>query len=236
MFLLQADTVTPLVNDTTAAAAQAVQAVQETPELRVIDLLIKGGWVMVPIGLLLLLGLVIFIERYLTIRKASRDENNLMQQVKSSIITGKLESAIAICRNSNTPLGRMLQKGLLRIGRPIKDIEGAIENVGKLEVSKLEKNISILGIVAGIAPMLGFIGTISGVIRIFYNISLSDNISMGIIAGGLYEKMITSAAGLMIGVLAYIGYHILNIMVDRVILKMETDAVEFIDLLEEPGR
>ncbi|HEY0895404.1 MAG TPA: MotA/TolQ/ExbB proton channel family protein [Sphingobacteriaceae bacterium] len=236
MFLLQADTVTPLVNDTTAAVAQAAQAVQEAPELRVIDLLMKGGWVMIPIGILLLLGLVIFIERYLTIRKASRDENNLMQQVKSSIITGKLDSAIAICRNSNTPLGRMLQKGLLRIGRPIKDIEGAIENVGKLEVSKLEKNISILGIVAGIAPMLGFIGTISGVIRIFYNISLSDNISMGIIAGGLYEKMITSAAGLMIGVLAYIGYHILNIMVDRVILKMETDAVEFIDLLEEPGR
>ncbi len=236
MFLLQADTVTPLVNDTTAAVSQAAQAVQGAPELRVIDLLMKGGWVMIPIGILLLLGLVIFIERYLTIRKASRDENNLMQQVKSSIITGKLESAIAICRNSNTPLGRMLQKGLLRIGRPIKDIEGAIENVGKLEVSKLEKNISILGIVAGIAPMLGFIGTISGVIRIFYNISLSDNISMGIIAGGLYEKMITSAAGLMIGVLAYIGYHILNIMVDRVILKMETDAVEFIDLLEEPGR
>lgn len=236
MFLLQADTVTPLMNDTTAAAAQAVQTVQANPELRVIDLLIKGGWVMIPLGLLLLLGLIIFIERYLTIRKASRDENNLMQQVKSSIITGKLESALAICRNSNTPLGRMLQKGLLRIGRPIKDIEGAIENVGKLEVSKLEKNISILGIIAGIAPMLGFIGTISGVIRIFYNISLSDNISMGIIAGGLYEKMITSATGLMIGVLAYIGYHILNIMVDRVILKMETDAVEFIDLLEEPGR
>ena len=160
----------------------------------------------------------------------------MIQQVKQSVISGKLDSAVAICRNSDTPLGRMLQKGLLRIGRPIKDIEGAIENVGKLEVSKLEKNISILGIVAGIAPMLGFVGTISGVIRIFYNISLADNISIGIIAGGLYEKMITSAAGLMIGIVAYIGYHILNIMVDRVILRMETDAVEFIDLLEEPGR
>ncbi|HEY1025824.1 MAG TPA: MotA/TolQ/ExbB proton channel family protein [Sphingobacteriaceae bacterium] len=233
MFLLQADTIAPIVNDTTAAATQAVA---QTQELRFIDLLIKGGWVMIPIAILLLLGLVIFIERYITIRKASRDESNLMQQVKSSIISGKLDSAIAICRNSNSALGRMLQKGLLRIGRPIKEIEGAIENVGKLEVSKLEKNISILGIVAGVAPMLGFIGTISGVIRIFYNISLSDNISMGIIAGGLYEKMITSAAGLMIGILAYIGYHILNIMVDRVILRMETDAIEFIDLLEEPGR
>lgn len=233
MFLLQADTITPLVTDSVAAANQAAAQMQE---IRFLDLLIKGGWVMIPLAILTFLGLVIFIERYLTIRKASRDETSLIQQVKSSIISGKLDSAVAICRNSNTPLGRMLQKGLLRIGRPIKDIEGAIENVGKLEVSKLEKNISILGIVAGIAPMLGFVGTISGVIRIFYNISLADNISIGIIAGGLYEKMITSAAGLMIGILAYIGYHILNIMVDRVILRMETDAVEFIDLLEEPGR
>ena len=191
---------------------------------------------MIPLLLLAFIALVIFIERYITIRKASKDEVNLMEQVKQSVLNGKLDSAVAICRNNNTPLGRMLQKGLIRIGRPIKDIEGAIENVGKLEVSKLEKNINILGIVAGIAPMLGFVGTISGVIRIFYNISLSDNISMGIIAGGLYEKMITSATGLMIGILAYIGYHVLNIMVDRVILRMETDAIEFIDLLEEPGR
>lgn len=233
MFLLQADTLTPFTTDSVAAATQAVQQAQE---MRFIDLLIKGGWVMLPLAILAFLGLVIFVERYLTIRKASRDETNLIQQVKQSVISGKLDSAVAICRNSDTPLGRMLQKGLLRIGRPIKDIEGAIENVGKLEVSKLEKNISILGIVAGIAPMLGFVGTISGVIRIFYNISLADNISIGIIAGGLYEKMITSAAGLMIGIVAYIGYHILNIMVDRVILRMETDAVEFIDLLEEPGR
>ncbi|WP_207428658.1 MotA/TolQ/ExbB proton channel family protein [Pedobacter sp. SYSU D00535] len=230
MLLLQ-DTV---LQDTVAtAAAGTVEAAQE---LRFIDLLFKGGWVMIPIAILFFLALVIFIERYITIRKASKDENNLMSQVKQHILSGNLSSAIAICRSSNSPLGRMLQKGLTRIGRPIKDIEGAIENIGKLEVSKLEKNISILGIVAGIAPMLGFVGTISGVIRIFYNISLSDNISMGIIAGGLYEKMITSAAGLMIGILAYIGYHVLNIMVDRVILKMETDAVEFIDLLEEPGR
>ena len=179
-------------------------------------------------------GLGIFIERYLTIRSASRNESDLMKQVKHHVISGKLESAIAVCRNNNTPLGRMLQKGLLRIGRPIKDIEGAIENVGKLEVSRLEKNISILGIIAGIAPMLGFVGTIAGVIKIFYGISTANNISMGVIAGGLYEKMITSATGLIVGIVAYVSYHILNIIVDRVILKMETDAVEFIDLLEEP--
>lgn len=233
IFLLQVDSLNPLSTDTTVAVAQTMQ---KTQELRFIDLLFKGGWVMVPLLILAFLGLIIFIERYLTIRKASRDESNLMQQVKQSIISSKLESAIAICRNSNTPLGRMLQKGLLRIGRPIKDIEGSIENIGKLEVSKLEKNISILGIIAGIAPMVGFVGTIAGVIQIFYNISLTDNISMGIIAGGLYVKMITSATGLIVGIVAYVGYHVLNIMVDRVILKMETDAVEFIDLLEEPGR
>jgi biopolymer transport protein ExbB len=232
MFLLQIDTITNAVADTTAQ----VTTTAAPKELRFIDLLFSGGWVMIPLLLLFFLALVIFIERYLTIRKAGKDETNLMQQVKESITAGKLDSALAICRSSNTPLGRMLQKGLLRIGRPIKDIEGAIENIGKLEVSKLEKNISILGIVAGIAPMLGFVGTISGVIRIFYNISLTDNISMGTIAGGLYEKMITSAGGLIIGILAYVAYHVLNIMVDRVILKMETDAVEFIDLLEEPGR
>ena len=234
MFLLQSDSLNNIMPDTVASAA--TQTAQVVEELRFIDLLIKGGWVMIPIGILFFLGLIIFIERYITIRKASIDESNLMMQVKQNILSGKLDTALAFCRNSNTPLGRMLQKGLTRIGRPIKDIEGAIENIGKLEVSKLEKNISILGIIAGIAPMFGFVGTISGVIRIFYNISLSDNISMGIIAGGLYEKMITSAAGLMIGIVAYIGYHVLNIMVDRVILRMETDAIEFIDLLEEPGR
>ena len=234
MLLLQSDSLNNIIADTLATpVAQTAKAVEE---LRFIDLLVKGGWVMIPIGILFFLALIIFIERYITIRKASRDESNLISQVKQNILAGKLDTAIALCRNSNTPLGRMLQKGLTRIGRPIKDIEGAIENIGKLEVSKLEKNISILGIIAGIAPMFGFVGTISGVIKIFYNISLSDNISMGNIAGGLYEKMITSAAGLMIGILAYIGYHILNIMVDRVILRMETDAVEFIDLLEEPGR
>jgi len=234
MFLLQIDSFNSVTPDTVAtAAAQAAPLVQD---ISFFDLLLKGGWVMLPLALLFFLALVIFIERYITIRKASKNESNLMSQVKQSVLTGHLDSAIALCRNSNSPLGRMLQKGLLRIGRPIKDIEGAIENLGKLEVSKLEKNISILGIVAGIAPMLGFVGTILGVIKIFYNISLQDNISIGAISGGLYEKMITSATGLAIGILAYVGYHILNIMVDRVILRMETDAIEFVDLLDEPGR
>jgi biopolymer transport protein ExbB len=232
MFLLQIDTVSPIINDATTA----VQTMPVVEELRFIELLFKGGWVMVPLALLAFMGLVIFVERYLTIRKASKNEMNLMMQVKQSVKSAKLDAALAICRNSNTPLGRMLEKGLLRIGRPIKDIEGAIENVGKLEVSKLEKNISILGIIAGIAPMLGFVGTIIGVITIFHEVSVKGIIEIGTISGGLYVKMITSATGLIIGIIAYVFYHILNIMVDRIILKMETEAIEFIDLLEEPGK
>src|SRR5579862_7328454 len=218
-----------LINDTVHSVADTskhLPQVTTQDDLRFGDLLLKGGWVMVPIGLLFVLGLVIFFERYFTIRKAGKDESNLMSQVRTSILTGKLESAVAISRNSNSALGRMLQKGLLRIGRPIKEIEGAIENVGKIEVSKLEKNITILGIIAGIAPMFGFLGTIYGVIKIFYDISKTDNISMGVISGGLYVKMVTSAAGLLVGIVAYVCYHILQIMVDKVILKLETDAIE----------
>ncbi|MFD1255805.1 MotA/TolQ/ExbB proton channel family protein [Mucilaginibacter terrae] len=224
------DTVNQAIQPVTTAAAPVVD------DLRFGDLLIKGGWVMIPIAILAVLGLVIFFERFFTIRKAAKDESDLMAQIRSNITSGKLDSAIAVARNSNSPLGRMLQKGLLRIGRPIKDIEGAIENIGKIEVSKLEKNIGILGIVAGIAPMFGFLGTIAGVIKIFYDISKTDNISMGVISGGLYVKMVTSAAGLFVGIVAYVCYHVLQMMVDKVILKLETDAIEFIDLLEEPSR
>lgn len=233
--------ITLLIQDTTQALQDTANAVnqaltQPAEELHFIDLLFKGGWVMIPLAFLAFLALVIFVERYLTIKKATKDESNLMVQIRQYIQSGNLDGAMALLRNNNSPLSRMLQKGLKRIGRPIKDIEGAIENVGKLEVSKLEKNISILGIVAGIAPMLGFVGTIVGVITIFHQVSIKGAIEIGTISGGLYTKMITSATGLIIGIIAYVLYHILNIMVEKIILKMETDAIDFIDLLEEPSK
>jgi biopolymer transport protein ExbB len=229
------------ITDTAKHLVDTVNHALQTPttgeqELRFGDLLVKGGVIMIPIGLLAVLGLIIFFERYFTIRKASKNESNLLIQVRSSILSGNLQSAIAICKNSNSPLGRMLQKGLTRVGRPIKDIEASIENVGKLEVSKLEKNIGILGIIAGIAPMFGFLGTIYGVIKIFYDISQTGNLSISTISGGLYVKMVTAAAGLFVGMIAYICYHVLNMMVDKVILTLETEAIEFIDLLEEPSK
>jgi biopolymer transport protein ExbB len=232
--LLQAtDTINQVIDTANAATIPVTEAPKE---LHFIDLLFKGGWVMLPLGLLAFLGLIIFIERYLTIRKSSKDESNLMFQIKQNIHDGRLDSAISLCKNTKSPLARMLEKGLKRIGRPIKDIEGAIENTGKLEVAKLEKNIGILGIIAGIAPMLGFVGTIIGVITIFHDVSIKGEIEIGTISGGLYTKMITSATGLIIGIVAYVLYHILNMMVEKIILKMETDAIEFIDLLEEPGK
>lgn len=227
---------TDTVNQLTDSAGVVKAVTAAPPELHFIDLLFKGGWVMVPLALLAFAALVIFVERYITIRKASKSESNLMLQIRQYIHDGRLENAIALCRNANSPLGRMLEKGLRRIGRPIKDIEAAIENIGKHEVSKLEKNISILGIVAGIAPMLGFVGTIIGVITIFHDVSIKGAIEIGTISGGLYTKMITSATGLIVGIMAYVLYHVLNAMVERIILRMETDALEFIDLLEEPGK
>ncbi len=232
-FQATADTASRAV-DTLNRAVQAGAA--QPHELRFGDLLIKGGWVMLPIAILAILGLVVFFERFFTIRKAGLNEASLLSQVKANVSSGKLDSALAICRNSNSPLGRMLHKGLLRIGRPIQDIESAIENTGRLEISRLEKNIGILGIVAGIAPMFGFLGTIAGVIKIFYDISQTDNISMGVISGGLYVKMVTSAAGLLVGIVAYVLYNILQMMLEKVTLKLETDSIDFIDLLEEPSK
>lgn len=231
MSLLQ-DTIYPL--DTFVGAAQQNIALADE-KISLIGLLFKAGWIMIPLSLLLFGTLVIFIERYLTIKKASKYDPNLLSHVKQSVLSGKLDAALSICRSNNSVLGRMLEKGLMRIGRPIKDIEAAIENVGKLEVAKLEKNLNLLSIIATIAPMLGFVGTIFGVIIIFRDVEAAGGIDIASVSGGLYVKMIASAAGLTIGILAFAGYHWLNTMLERLILRMETDAVEFVDLLDEPG-
>jgi biopolymer transport protein ExbB len=200
------------------------------------EIVLSGGPIMIPIGILSLAGVYIFFERFFTIKKSSKIDDNFLNQIRDFMHQGNVDAAITLCKHTDNPVARMVLKGLLRLGKPVKDIESAIENVGKLEVYKMEKNLSLLGTIAGIAPMFGFLGTIFGVIKIFYNISLADNISIGLIAGGLYEKMVTSAAGLSIGIFAYIGYHYLIILIDRVVNKMEINSVEFIDLLEEPAK
>jgi biopolymer transport protein ExbB len=209
-----------------------IQPAQDT--LSLLDLLLKGGYIMIPIGLLSVISIYVLIDKFITIRRAGAVSKDFMNNVKDQIKKGNLEGARSICKSSPSAVSAVVEKGITRIGKPIKEIESAMEGVGKLEVAKMEKNISILGIVAGIAPMFGFIGTISGVIKIFYNISLADNISIGLISGGLYEKMITSAAGLVVGVFSFVSYHYLNLMIDRTIYKIEASSIDFIDVLQDP--
>ncbi len=214
----------------------AATAAKQPQALNLLDLILKGGWVMVPIGILSVIAVFLMVERYITISRASKVDSGFMANIKAMLMDGKADAALSLCRSTNTPIARLLEKGIKRLGKPIKEIESAVENTGKLEIYKLEKNLSYLGIIAGIAPMFGFVGTISGVIKIFYNISLADNISIGLIAGGLYEKMITSAAGLIVGIIAHIGFHYLNTMIDRVSFDLESTTVEFIDLIQEPTK
>lgn len=226
-------TILQIVVDSSAIAKTALQ---QTQTLNLLDLIMKGGWVMVPIGILSVIAVYLMIERFITINRASKVDTGFMANIKAMLMDGKADAALSLCRSTNTPIARLLEKGIKRLGKPVKEIESAVENTGKLEIYKLEKNLSYLGIIAGIAPMFGFVGTISGVIKIFYNISLADNISIGLIAGGLYEKMITSAAGLIVGIIAHIGFHYLNTMIDRVSFQLESTTVEFIDLIQEPTK
>jgi biopolymer transport protein ExbB len=223
--------------DTLANAASSPSVLHsDAPEksISLWEMAEKGGPILIPIAILSLAAIYIFFERYFTIKRFSQIDKNFMEQIKDHVHHGNIEAARALCRNTKTPVARMIEKGLMRLGKPVKEIEGAIENVGKLEVFKMEKNLNILGSISGIAPMFGFLGTIFGVIKIFYQIALQNSLEINTISGGLYVKMISSAAGLLVGMVAYAAFHYLQHMIDRVVNKMEINAVEFIDLLEEP--
>ena len=228
MILLQV----PAIDTTSSASTIAGDASQ--PSLHLFDLAAKGGWVMIPIALLFVAALYLILERLLIIRAQTRVDDGFIDNVKDMVLQGNIKSAESFCRNQKTSVGRVFEKAVGRIGSPIREIESTIETIGQIEIGRLERNMGYLGIIAGIAPMLGFIGTISGIIRIFYDISLSDNISVGIIAGGLYEKMITSGSGLIVGVIAYTGYHLLNMMVEKFTLRLEMNAFEFLEVLQKP--
>jgi len=189
---------------------------------------------MIPIAFLFFCALYLIFERFFIIRAQTRTDAGFIDNVKDMVLQGNIKSAESFCKNQRTATGRIFEKAIGRIGSPIREIEATVETVGQIEIGRLERNLGYLGIIAGIAPLLGFIGTISGIIRIFYDISLSDNISVGIIAGGLYEKMITSGAGLIVGVIAYTGYHLLNMMIEKFTLALEMNAFEFIEVLQKP--
>jgi len=230
------DTAANVAVQTAAMPATSTIVIPKQDSLSLLDLIMKGGIIMIPMGLLSVLTIYFFFERFMTISKASKLDKNFMNSIKDFIHNGNIDAAKSLCRNTVSPAARMIEKGVSRIGKPIKEIEESMESVGKLELNRLEKNLSVLSLIGRIAPIFGFIGTIAGVIKIFYDISLTDNISIGVISTGLYQKMITSASGLVVGLLAFIGYYILNAMLDKTVNKMETASVEFIDLLQEPTK
>ena len=207
----------------------------QVEEFTVLSLLEKGGYVMYPILFLFTAALFLFIERYLYIRKTSRIDENFLYNINELLLAGNIQGAVTYCKNSKFPIANLLERGLGRLGSPIRDIEDAIENKAKLEIYNMEKNLGILSSIARIAPMFGFLGTVTGMIRTFHNISTSNKIEISTIASGIYEKMVTSASGLIVGIIAYVMYTLLTTMIDRSINKMEIVAMDFIDLLHKPA-
>jgi biopolymer transport protein ExbB len=199
------------------------------------ELALKGGPIMIPILLLSFIAVYIFGDRYFAIQRASKVDPNLMNLIKQNISSGKIDSALAICRSTNKPLARMIEKGITRIGRPLDDVNKAIENVGSLEISKLEKGLPWLATAAGGAPMLGFLGTVTGMVQAFYDMaSAGNNIDIQLLSSGIYEAMVTTVAGLIVGIGAYFAYNILVSRIENLIFKMEMSTTEFMDLLNEP--
>ncbi len=226
LLLIQAGT--PNALDTLATEPNGIST-------KFFDMAVKGGWIMIPIIALSFIAVYIFVERFLAIRKAGKFDSSLLDQVKVFITSGKIEEAIALCRSNPNPAARMIEKGISRIGRPLTDVNAAIENVGNLEISKLEKGLPTLASVAGGAPMIGFLGTVMGMIQAFYDMSAAgNNIDVTLLSTGIYQAMVTTVAGLIVGIVAYFAYNILVANVEKVVFKMEATTSEFMDLLNEP--
>ncbi|MDI5899082.1 MotA/TolQ/ExbB proton channel family protein [Flavobacterium sp. LB2P84] len=223
---LQADTIT------NAASNVVIEKIAPNAEISTLGFLLKGGVWLIPIGILLFYTFYRIIERYLYIGKASKIDALLMRDVRENLNSGNLDLARSIAERNNTASGNIVKEGILVIGRPIIEIESNMDRAADIEIGEMEKHLGHLGLIAGIAPTLGFVGTISGVIKIFYSISVTENISIGNISGGLYEKMISSGAGLIVGIIAYSGYHILNGKIDNFALKIQKQILEFVNIIQ----
>jgi biopolymer transport protein ExbB len=200
------------------------------------ELLTMGGWIMIPLVFLFVVTLYVFFERYMAIKRASRIEGNFMNIVRDHIVNGNVSAARSFAKNTNHPVARIIDKGIQRIGKPLDSIEKSMENVGKLELYNMERNLSVLSLIAGIAPMFGFLGTIIGMFQLFYSLAATGDFTIQTMANGIYTKMITSATGLIIGLLAYIAHNFLTMQVDKTANRMETSSSEFLDILQEPTR
>ena len=213
--------------------------VVEEKTIHLYDILLQGGYfgiaIVVVLAILSVVAISIFVERYFSIGRAGEIDESFMNNIRANVTSGNLQAAKNLCHKVDSPIARMVEKGLLRIGRPLEDINTAIENVGNLEVFKLEKNLSTLASISGAAPMIGFFGTVTGMIMAFYEMSTAENVTPTVLAGGIYSALITTAIGLAIGIISFVGYNLLVAKVEKVVFKMERSTVEFMDLLQEPG-
>ncbi len=230
-FLFQASKITDSIANAVNNAPQTSSKIENVSYL---SFLLKGGVLIIPIILLLFFCIYVIIERFLSIRKTIKQDSNLLNEIKLHLKTGKIDNAIMVCSRENTASANVMRSGIATIGRPVSEIESVMEKTANIEIAQMEKGLGYLGLISGIAPILGFIGTISGVIKIFYSISVTENISIGNISGGLYEKMISSGAGLIVGVVAYSGYHLFNMMIDGFSLKVQRQILEIINTIQEP--
>lgn len=219
----------------TSSSASVEVSDKVDQSVSILDLAIKGGWVMIPIGILSLIAVYIIIERILTLRKADKDPERFIERIKSLVYNGDIAGAITQCQQFDTPFSRMIEKGVTKIGTPLPNIEASVENVGKMEVYKLEKNLGILATISGAGPMLGFFGTVTGMVQAFIAIAQEEGtVSPKLLSAGMYEAMITTVGGLIVGIVAYVGYNYLVSRVDKIVHKMEYSSIEFIELLQQP--
>lgn len=229
-FLLQAETAEAVQE------AAATVATQEKVSLSMIDMAVKGGWLMIPLVLLSILAIYIFGMKWWTISRASKIDPNFMKDIRDYIHEGKISAAQNLCRQQDTPVSHLIEKGIERMGRPLTDIQTAVENMGNIEVARLEKGLPTLASIAGGAPMIGFLGTVLGMVQAFFNMSQAgNNIDITMLSGGIYTAMITTVAGLIVGILAYFGYNYLTSKVSDLVFTLQSNTIEFMDLLHEPG-
>lgn len=215
--------------------AEAVP-VQQEQTLTLIDMATKGGWLMIILLILSVIAIYIFGSKWWMIYKAGSIDKNFMKDIHDFIHDGKIKSAIELCQKYDSPVARLVEKGIERIGRPLQDIQTAVENMGNVEVARLEKGLPTLATIAGGAPMIGFLGTVTGMIEAFFRMSTAgNNIDIALLSGGIYEAMVTTVGGLFVGIIAYFGYNYLTSQISNLVFKMESTTIEFIDMLHEPS-
>lgn len=235
--LLLAQAATQTVDSLTDIANPVLTPVSSEAEMNMFDMAIKGGWIMVILALLSVACFYILFERIYVIRKAGKEDPMFMEKIKDYILSGEIKSALNYCKSTNTPSARMIEKGITRLGRPVSDVQSAIENVGNLEVARLETGLPIMATIAGGAPMIGFLGTVTGMVRAFWEMAnAGNNIDITLLSGGIYEAMITTVGGLIVGIIAMFAYNYLVTLVDGVVNKMEAKTLAFMDLLNEPAQ